>query len=119
MICEVVRCENKAARLAVCNGTSPLNPTEQSVAHGAAGRAVFEINVVRRGPVNGAVTWPESSLIHSTRKVLVRQRETAGSRKPSRLPSSLNVAKPRTDGFVVVVGSAAGDSGSSLTADFR
>jgi|GEM_PF-5321265 len=30
-------------------------PTEQTVAHGAAGRAGFEIKVVRRGPVNGAV----------------------------------------------------------------
>ena len=28
---------------------------EQTVAHGAAGRAAFEINLVRRGPVNGVV----------------------------------------------------------------
>jgi len=28
---------------------------EQTVAHGAAGRAVFEINVVCRGSVNGVV----------------------------------------------------------------
>ena len=28
---------------------------EQTVAHGAAGRAVSEINTVRRGPVNGGV----------------------------------------------------------------
>ena len=27
---------------------------EQTVAHGAAGRAGSELNVVRRGPVNGA-----------------------------------------------------------------
>ena len=74
---------------------------------------------VSGGPVIADVTWPESLLIYATPNVFVRQRETAGSRKPSRLPSSLNVAKPKTDGFVVVVGSAAGDSGSSLTVDFR
>jgi hypothetical protein len=28
---------------------------EQSVAHAAAGRVVSEVNVVRRGPVNGGV----------------------------------------------------------------
>jgi hypothetical protein len=28
---------------------------EQTVAQGAAGRAASEINIVRRGPVNGAV----------------------------------------------------------------
>lgn len=31
---------------------------EQRVAHGAAGRASFEINIVRRGPVNGVVICP-------------------------------------------------------------
>ncbi len=30
--------------------------TEQTVAHGAGGRAVLKWKVVRRGPVNGAVT---------------------------------------------------------------
>ncbi len=35
---------------------STLNrAAEQTVAHGAAGRAVSEISVVRRGPVNGDV----------------------------------------------------------------
>jgi hypothetical protein len=33
-------------------------PTEQSVAHGGAGRAHSGINVVRRGPVNGDA-WPD------------------------------------------------------------
>jgi hypothetical protein len=37
---------------------------EQSVAHGAAGRAVSEINVVRRGPVNGVV--PEKEKIYAS-----------------------------------------------------
>ena len=35
--------------------TSPEEVDEQTVAHGAAGRAGFFIKVVRRGPVNGAV----------------------------------------------------------------
>lgn len=35
---------------------------EQTVAHGAAGRAGSEINVVRRGPVNGAVRLRERAL---------------------------------------------------------
>lgn len=42
--------------------------TEQSVAHGAAGRAVSEINVFRRGPVNGVVIGQrESDIAGSTR----------------------------------------------------
>ena len=34
-------------------GAIKTRSDEQSVAHGAAGRAVSEVNVVRRGPVNG------------------------------------------------------------------
>lgn len=45
-------------RLLVREGDDP-NPkrkvTKQSVAHGAAGRVVSEIYVVRRSPVNGGV----------------------------------------------------------------
>ena len=38
----------------------PKTHTEQSVAHGAAGRVVSAINVVRRGPVNGDVALAEA-----------------------------------------------------------
>lgn len=38
------------------NGIDNADVAEQWVAHGAAGRAGFEINVVLRGPVNGGIT---------------------------------------------------------------
>lgn len=41
-------------RLLNCRASGLL---EQWVAHGAAGRAGFEINAVRRGPVNPDVNW--------------------------------------------------------------
>ena len=44
-----------AVQLLVIQPEHATIATEQSVAHGAAGRADSEVDVVRRGPVNGNV----------------------------------------------------------------
>ncbi len=66
--------------------TVARKPTEQTVAHGAAGRAVSEINALRRGPVNGVVSTSGQTVSDSDRTF------SGGNRNPYRYGMSLRAS---------------------------